>query len=168
MKASAHDKAHTEAMVARIASDRRGTFDCTGAAGWKPSTYAPDRSSLAGDSRLVPSATTAKAMKYASTRVTCSTTSSPVEIATTGAGVRPLHNMTVGEAPVCTTAYASRNQPVARSHVADVTGSGPHRELRPQAAAMAAATDSQTASNALRVKPAPDGSQLPVLPPASV
>jgi diguanylate cyclase (GGDEF)-like protein/PAS domain S-box-containing protein len=34
--------------------------------------------------------------------------------------------------------------------------------------AMAAATASQVASNAPRVKPAPDGSQLPLLPPANV
>jgi diguanylate cyclase (GGDEF)-like protein/PAS domain S-box-containing protein len=34
--------------------------------------------------------------------------------------------------------------------------------------AMAAATASQVASNASRVKPAPDGSQFPLLPPASV
>jgi diguanylate cyclase (GGDEF)-like protein/PAS domain S-box-containing protein len=34
--------------------------------------------------------------------------------------------------------------------------------------AMAAATDSQVASKASRVKPAPDGSQLPLLPPDSV
>lgn len=42
-----------------------------------------------------------------------------------------------------------------------------HRRERPPLA-MAAATVSQVAWNASRVKPAPDGSQLPLLPPASV
>lgn len=42
-----------------------------------------------------------------------------------------------------------------------------HRRGRPPLA-MAAATASQVASNASRVKPAPDGSQLPLLPPAKV
>lgn len=42
-----------------------------------------------------------------------------------------------------------------------------HRRVRPPLA-MAAATASQVASNASRVKPAPDGSQFPLLPPAKV